>query len=34
MRAALLHYKAVTMPELGIDDYAERIYHVNRAAGL
>ncbi|GAB0108208.1 ribbon-helix-helix protein, CopG family [Nocardia sp. JMUB6875] len=30
LRAALLHYRTVTVPALGIDDYAERIYHLNR----
>ncbi|WP_040813850.1 ribbon-helix-helix protein, CopG family [Nocardia concava] len=34
LRAALQHYKTVTVPGLGIDEYAQRIYDLNRKAGL
>jgi hypothetical protein len=30
----LSHYTSHTVPALGIDDYAERVYRANRRAGL
>ncbi|GAB2521649.1 ribbon-helix-helix protein, CopG family [Nocardia heshunensis] len=34
LRAALQHYKVVTVPAFGIDEYAQRIYDLNRKVGL
>ena len=34
LRTALQHYTSHTVPMLGIDDYAQRVYHANRSAGL
>lgn len=34
LRIALHNYTAHTVPALGIDAYAEKIYKINQAAGL
>lgn len=34
LRIALKSYTSTTVPALNIDDYAQRIYQVNRASGL
>lgn len=34
LRIALESYTAETVPALNIDDYAQKIYQANRAAGL
>jgi len=34
LRIALKSYTAETVPALNIDDYAQKIYQANRAAGL
>ena len=34
LRIALRHYTAETVPALGIDAYAEKIYRINQAAEL
>jgi metal-responsive CopG/Arc/MetJ family transcriptional regulator len=34
LRIALKNYTARTVPALNIDDYAQKVYHANRAAGL
>lgn len=34
LRTALQDYTSHTVPTLKIDDYAQRVYHANRSAGL
>lgn len=34
LRIALQNYTAKTVPALGIDGYAQKVYDANRAAGL
>lgn len=34
LRIALKNYTATTVPALNIDDYAQKIYQANQAAGL
>ncbi|PND54180.1 antitoxin [Mycobacterium sp. ENV421] len=34
LRIALKSYAATTVPALNIDDYAQKLYEANRAAGL
>ncbi len=34
LRISLEHYTTHTVPKLNIDDYAEKVYQANRAAGL
>lgn len=34
LRVSLKSYTATTIPTLGIDDYAQKVYQANLAAGL